>query len=59
MPDWQGQGLMSEASSAVTDFWFETLGRPVLQVPKAIANERSRRISERQAMRIIERCERD
>ncbi|WP_420846260.1 GNAT family N-acetyltransferase [Microvirga brassicacearum] len=58
-PDWQGQGLMLEASSAVTDFWFETLGRPVLQVPKAVANERSRRISERQTMRIVEMCERD
>ncbi len=26
-PAWQGQGLMSEASSAVNDYWFETLER--------------------------------
>jgi ribosomal-protein-alanine N-acetyltransferase len=58
-PAWQGRGLMSEASSAVTDFWFETLGRPVLQVPKAAANMRSRRISERTGMRLIEITERD
>ncbi|WP_200939827.1 GNAT family N-acetyltransferase [Brevundimonas sp. Root1279] len=36
--DWQGQGLMAEASEAVTDFWFDTLGQPVLRVPKAIDN---------------------
>jgi [ribosomal protein S5]-alanine N-acetyltransferase len=33
-PVWQGRGLMSEASTAVTDYWFETLERPVLRVPK-------------------------
>jgi [ribosomal protein S5]-alanine N-acetyltransferase len=52
-PAWQGQGLMSEASSAVTDYWFETLQRPVLRVPKAAANLPSRRISERSGMRVI------
>src|SRR5258708_2513522 len=31
---WHGQGLMTEASDAVTDFWFNTLKRPVLRVPK-------------------------
>jgi [ribosomal protein S5]-alanine N-acetyltransferase len=52
-PAWQGRGLMSEASRAVTDYWFETLGRTVLQVPKAVANVRSRRISESSGMRVI------
>jgi RimJ/RimL family protein N-acetyltransferase len=52
-PDWQGQGLMTEACDAVTDYWFETLGRHVLRVPKAIANLPSRRISERRGMRVI------
>lgn len=50
---WQGQGLMSEASSAVTDYWFDVLGRPLLQVPKAVANTPSRRISERTGMRLV------
>jgi len=58
-PAWHGQGLMSEACSAVTEFWFETLQRPVLRVPKAVANVASRRISERSGMRIVETEERD
>ena len=52
-PASQGRGLMSEASTAVTDYWFETLERPVLRVPKAVANVSSRRISERSGMRLI------
>lgn len=58
-PAWQGQGLMSEAVDAVTEFWFETLDQPVLQVAKAAANLRSRRISERSGMRLVARVERD
>ena len=58
-PAWQGQGLMSEAAEVVTEFWFETLDRLVLHAPKAAANVRSRRISERSAMRLIETVERD
>ncbi len=53
-PAWQGRGLMLEACVAVTDFWFDTLGRKVLRAPKAAANIRSRRISERTGMRLIE-----
>jgi len=56
---WHGQGLMAEASDAVTDFWFNTLKFPVLRVPKAIANTASRRISEKQGMRVIATVERD
>jgi len=56
-PQWRGQGLMSEACDAVTDFWFETLGFPVLRVPKAAENIPSRRISEKQGMRLIENKE--
>jgi RimJ/RimL family protein N-acetyltransferase len=55
---WHGQGLMSEASEAVTDFWFNTLKCPVLRVPKAIANTASRRISEKQGMRVVAVVER-
>lgn len=58
-PAWQGQGYMAEASTAVTDFWFDVLGKPVLQVPKARANERSRKISEVSGMRVIATYERD
>ncbi len=58
-PAWQGQGLMSEAAEVVTEFWFETLNRPVLHAPKAAANVRSRRISERNGMRLTATVQRD
>jgi [ribosomal protein S5]-alanine N-acetyltransferase len=50
---WQGHGLMTEASTAVTDFWFDTLHFPVLRVSKAVPNVASRRISEKQGMRLV------
>ena len=56
---WQRQGLMSEACDAVTDYWFEVLRFPVLRVPKAVANAGSRRISEKQGMRVIATVDRD
>lgn len=56
---WQGQGLMREACDAVTDFWFDTLHFPVLRAPKAVANSASRRISEKQGMRLVATQERD
>jgi ribosomal-protein-alanine N-acetyltransferase len=56
---WQGQGLITEACDAITNYWFNVLNFPVLRVPKAIANTASRRISERQGMRVIETEERD
>jgi RimJ/RimL family protein N-acetyltransferase len=58
-PRMHGQGYMTEASDAVTDFWFDVLKFPVLRVPKAVANEASRRISEKQGMRVIERSDRN
>ncbi|HWY44068.1 MAG TPA: GNAT family N-acetyltransferase [Candidatus Sulfotelmatobacter sp.] len=58
-PEWQGQGLMTEACDAVTDYWFEALHLPVLRVPKAILNEASRRMSERQGMRVVWTGERE
>jgi RimJ/RimL family protein N-acetyltransferase len=51
--EWRGQGLMTEASAAVTAYWFEVLGKPVLRAPKAAPNEPSRRMSRRQAMRLV------
>jgi ribosomal-protein-alanine N-acetyltransferase len=56
---WHGQGLMSEASEAVTDYWFETLARPLLRAPKTVANEPSRRISEHSGMRVVRTEDRD
>lgn len=56
---WQGQGYMSEACDAATEFWFDVLKFPMLRAPKAIANGASRRISEKQGMRVVERCDRD
>ena len=56
---WHGQGLMTEASDAVTDYWFDVLKFPALRVPKAIANAASRRISQKQGMRVVGTIERD
>jgi RimJ/RimL family protein N-acetyltransferase len=56
---WQRQGLMSEAVDAVTGYWFDVLGFLVLRAPKAIANTGSRRISEKQGMRVVAVEERD
>ena len=56
---WQGRGLMSEACEVVTDYWFATLKFPVLGAPKAVGNAASRRISEKQGMRLVGMEERD
>ena len=52
-PAWQGRGLMTEASDAVTDYWFDELGKEILRVPKAVDHPASRRISEKRNMRVI------
>jgi len=54
---WHGQGLMTEACVAVTDYWFNTLKFPVLRAPKAAANVASCRISEKSGMRLVAREE--
>ncbi|MGA1983162.1 MAG: GNAT family N-acetyltransferase [Acidobacteriaceae bacterium] len=56
---WQGQGLMTEAAAAVTDFWFDTLGFSEMRVAKAAANAASRRISQKHGMRLVAIEERD
>jgi len=58
-PQWQGQGLMSEAADAVMDYWFDVLGFPVLRTNKAVDNKKSSRISEKQGMRLVRIEERD
>jgi RimJ/RimL family protein N-acetyltransferase len=59
IPELRGRGLMTEAADAVTDFWFEVLQFPVLRTSKAAANTGSRRISEKQGMRMVGTEERD
>lgn len=54
-PGWQGRGLMTEASDAVTDYWFNVLGKTVLRVPKAVDNPASRRLSEKRGMKVVQR----
>jgi [ribosomal protein S5]-alanine N-acetyltransferase len=51
--DWHGKGLMSEACAWVNDYWFDTLGFRLLRVSKAAPNRASRRISEKQGMRLV------
>ena len=58
-PRWHRQGLMTEACDTVTDFWFETLKYPMLRAPKAVLNSASRRISQKQGMRLVATEERD
>jgi ribosomal-protein-alanine N-acetyltransferase len=56
---WQRQGFMREACEVITGYWFESLGFSVLRVPKARDNVASRRISEKQGMRVVAVEERD
>ena len=56
---WQGRGFMTEACDAVTDYWFNVLKFSVLRAPKATENAASRRISEKQGMRVVGTEERD
>ncbi len=57
--EWQGRGLMSEACAWANDFWFDALGFKVLRVAKAVGNTASRRISEKQGMRLVGMTEKD
>jgi len=58
-PRWQRRGLMSEACDVVTEYWFNRLKFPILRAPKTVANLASRRISEKQGMRLVATEERD
>jgi RimJ/RimL family protein N-acetyltransferase len=58
-PRWQKQGFITEACDAATDYWFRVLRFPLLRVAKAAANTGSRRISEKQGMRLVETGERN
>ncbi|WP_024677288.1 GNAT family N-acetyltransferase [Pseudomonas syringae] len=58
-PDWQGNGYMKEACLVINRQWFEVLGMPLMQVPKAAPNEASRRISINEGMRKVRSHEDD
>lgn len=57
-PEWQGNGLMTEACEVVTRFWFMTLQQPRLRVTKAAKNLASVAISRKNGMRLIGKAER-
>ena len=50
---------MTEATEAVTSFWFDTLGFPRMRVQKAAANAPSCRLSQKNGMRLVATTERD
>ena len=52
-PQWWGRGYMREACRAINGYWFEVLSRPLMQVPKAAANQASRKVSEHEGMRRV------
>ena len=58
-PDWQGRDLMTEASAVVTRFLFATSSRLFSRVPKAVQNEASRKLSQREGMRVVLAGQRD
>lgn len=45
---------MREACRIINAYWFETLSRPVMQVPKAVANDASRKVSTHEGMRLVD-----
>lgn len=52
-PPWWGKGYMREACRVINGYWFQTLSRPLMSVPKAIANHASRKVSEHEGMRLV------
>ncbi len=53
-PQYQGQGLMTEAADRVTDYAFDVLGWPHLWLSNAQGNHASRRIKEKQGARLVD-----
>lgn len=54
-PEWQGHGYMTEATEAVTAYWFTQLKQKTLRTIKCAENIGSRRISERTGMHLVGR----
>jgi RimJ/RimL family protein N-acetyltransferase len=55
-PEFQGQGVMTEAAERVTEFAFVELGWPHLWLSNAEANGASSRIKEKQGAQLIDRA---
>ncbi|WGM38203.1 GNAT family N-acetyltransferase [Caulobacter sp. NIBR1757] len=53
-PEFQGQGLMSEAADRVTDHALRTLGWPGLWLTNSLDNRPSARVKERQGARLVD-----
>ncbi len=53
-PEFQGQGLMTEAADRVTDYAFDVLAWPYLWLSNAQANLASRRIKEKQGAQLVD-----
>ncbi len=53
-PEYQGQGLMTEAANRVTDYAFRELKWPCLWLRNAQENHASRRIKEKQGARLVD-----
>lgn len=51
--EYQNNGYITEASKIVTDFWFNELKKEKIIIPKAKNNIPSRRISQKQNMRLV------
>ncbi|PHM38014.1 GNAT family N-acetyltransferase [Xenorhabdus innexi] len=51
--EYHGCGLMREACERVTSYWFNELGQTALRVAKAKVNEKSRKISLAEGMKVI------
>lgn len=51
-PEHQGNGYMTEAAEAVTDYWFNVLEQPLLRTTKVADNTGSRGVSKRTGMRL-------
>jgi len=50
--EFQGRGLATEATEAVTEYWFDVLDQPVLRTYKAVRNAASSRVSAKTGMRM-------
>lgn len=53
----QKQGFITEAATAVNDYWFDVLGKETLHLENALGNAASRRIKEKTGADFLGTCE--
>jgi [ribosomal protein S5]-alanine N-acetyltransferase len=56
---WHGKGIMTEATEPIIEYWFKVLKFPTMRTSKAASNIASRRISEKNGMRMVAAEERE